>query len=204
MLLIKEGIVVQSINFKQYLPVGVPTIAVEYLDRWGIDEIVLLDIDATPESRRPKYEKVVEYAKHCQVPLAVGGGITDLSDIENLILSGADKVVINTAVVENPDLIHQGARLFGDQCMVVAIDVRRLGGRRYEAFTHSGTRPTGYDPFQLAKTAEDRGAGEIFLNSIDRDGSRKGYDLELIENMVADCQYSCDCLRRRESSEASS
>jgi cyclase len=184
-LIIKQGIVVQSIKFRQYLPVGVPTIAVEYLNRWGIDEIVLLDIDATPQKRRPRYEKVVEYSKYCQVPLGVGGGITEISDIENLIRSGADKVVINTGALENPDLINQGARLFGNQSIVVAIDVRQCNQERYEVFTHSGTRPTGTDPFEWAKIAEDRGAGEIFLNSIDRDGSKKGYDLELIENMVA-------------------
>lgn len=110
-LVVKGGIVVQSIHFDKYLPVGIPSIAVEYLNRWGIDEIVLLDIDATLESKIPQYEKIREYSKYCQVPLAVGGGITDVSNIEKLVRSGADKVVINTAAVMNPSLITQGEAL---------------------------------------------------------------------------------------------
>lgn len=183
-LVVKGGIVVQSINFRRYLPVGVPTIAVDYLNRWGIDEIALLDIDATLEGRHPLFDKIRDYSRYCQVPLAVGGGITDISDIEQIIRSGADKVVINTAALKNPSLITQGAKLFGTQCIVVSIDARRNDDGRYEVFTHSGRRPTGYKPVDLAKIAEEQGAGEILLNSVDRDGSKRGYDRELIRQVV--------------------
>src|SRR3989338_1647481 len=183
-LIVKGGIVVQSINFRRYLPVGIPGIAVEYLNNWGIDEIVLLDIDATPERRRPRYDKIIEYSKYCHVPFAVGGGITDISDIEKLIRSGADKVVINTAAVNGPSLITQGARLFGNQCIVVSIDVRRIKSGRYEVFTHSGTEPTGYSPRDFAKIVEQHGAGEILLTSIDRDGCKQGYDLDMVKQVV--------------------
>jgi len=183
-LVIKRGIVVQSINFRRYLPVGRPSIAIDYLNRWGIDEIVMLDIDATLESRHWDSETIRDYSQYCQVPFAVGGGIADISDIDRVIRSGADKVVINSAAETTPSLIEQGAKLYGCQCMVVSIDARRKENGVYEAFTHSGTQPTGLSPVTLAKMAEERGAGEILLNSIDRDGCKCGYDLELIRQIV--------------------
>jgi cyclase len=183
-LVVKNGIVVQSINFRKYLPVGIPSVAVEYLDNWGIDEIVLLDIDATGELRRPRYDRIMEYSRHCHVPLAVGGGITDVLDIERLVHSGADKVVINTAAIENPSLITRGAKLFGNQCIVASIDACRLENGRYKVFTHSGRQPAGYGLTELAKIVEEHGAGEILLTSIDRDGSKQGYDLEMLRQVV--------------------
>lgn len=180
-LIVKGGIVVQSVNFARYLPVGSPVIAIDYLNRWGIDEITLLDIDATPESRKPDYEKVWLYARHAQVPLSVGGGITEVDDIKKLIQAGADKVVLNSAAVKNPRLLREGAARFGNQSIVVSIDAKRVGKGKYMAFTHSGRLPANRTPAELAKMAESEGAGEIFLNSIDRDGSKAGYDLELIE-----------------------
>jgi len=183
-LVVKDDIVVQSINFRHYLPVGVPSIAVEYLNRWGIDEIVLLDVHATPENRRPRFEKIAEYSRHGHVPFAVGGGITDIHDIERIIRSGADKVVLNTAAVSAPSLITEGAHRFGNQCIVVSIDARRVGHDRYEVFAHSGRRPTGYSPDEFARIAEQHGAGEILLTSIDRDGSKQGYDLDLAKLVV--------------------
>jgi cyclase len=183
-IIIRDGIAVQSIGFKQYLPIGIPEISIEYLNRWGIDEIVLLDIDATKKHRRPDYRKVQQYSRHCQVPLAVGGGITRIEDIEQIIHSGADKVVINAEAVKNPDIIQKGARLFGSQCMVVSIDARRDECGNYEVFTHSGTRPTGISPVEMARIAERKDAGEILLTSIDQDGSKQGYDLDLIRSVA--------------------
>jgi len=183
-LIIRNGIVVQSIGFKDYLPVGSPAIAVDYLNRWGIDEIVMLDIDATPSARKPMVEELADYSKHCQVPLTVGGGISKIKDIEQIIRKGADKVVINSAAVGKPELISEGARLFGSQCIVGSMDARFLGNGGYETFTCSGKKPSGFTAAEHARFLEDNGAGEIFLNSIDRDGSKKGYDLELIRLVV--------------------
>jgi len=183
-LAVKDEVVVQSIGFKQYLPVGVPSIAVEHLNRWGIDEIVLLDIHATLEGRRLRHDLVAEYSRHGQVPFAVGGGIGDIHDVERLIRAGADKVVVNTAAAAQPQLIAESAREFGNQCIVVSIDARRVGPGRYEAFTRSGRQATGRTPVELACVAERHGAGEIFLTSIDRDGSKAGYDADLITPVV--------------------
>ncbi len=158
--MLKAGIVVQSVQFKRYLPVGSPTIAVEYLNRWGIDEIVLLDIDATPESRRPSYDVVRECSKCCQVPLSVGGGITDVKDIEKLIHSGADKVVLNTAAVKTPGLITEAARLFGSQCLIVSIDARPLADGGYEVLT-TGQIASGLDPAYV-----DAGSGGSNLGTM--------------------------------------
>jgi cyclase len=183
-LVVKGGTVVQSVRFHRYLPVGAAPISVEYLNRWGIDEIVILDIDATPMSRPPDYEKIQECSRYCQVPLAVGGGIRSVSHIEKLIRSGADKVVINSAAVTNPRLMTEGTKLFGNQCMIASIDAKCVGDREYEVFIHSGKVSTGYSPRDFARIAEQHGAGEILLNSIDRDGSKLGYDLELIRQVV--------------------
>jgi len=184
-LIVKGGIVVQSIGFKKYLPVGMPPIAIEYLNQWGIDEIVLLDIDATPQNRDPQIDQIRAYSQFCQVPLTVGGGIKHVSQIKNIIQAGADKVVMNTEAINNPNIITEGAKLFGSQCIVVSIDAKRMTFDQYEVFTHSGMVPTGKTPVELAIQAEKYGAGEIFINSIDRDGSKKGYDLELIQLVVS-------------------
>jgi len=183
-LVVKDDLVVQSLGFERYLPVGVPSIAVDYLNRWGIDEIVLLDIHASLEGRGPRFEKIAEYAKHAQVPFAVGGGIAETHDIDRIIRSGADKVVLNTAVASHPSLIADGARRYGNQCIVVSIDARQHADGRYEVYTNAGRRPTGMTPAEWARVAEEHGAGEILLNSIDRDGSKRGYDAALIEPVV--------------------
>lgn len=183
-LIIKNEIVVQSIGFNRFLPVGAPEIAIEHLNRWGIDEIVSLDIDATPMSLKPKYQKIETFSKHCQVPLTVGGGISDIRDLEKIIRLGADKVVINTAAALNPSLITQGAKIFGSQCIMVSIDCRRSKGDKYETFVASGKRPSGWTPSEHARMAEDKGAGEILLTSMDRDGGKNGFDLDLIRQVV--------------------
>ncbi|MBZ0104032.1 MAG: imidazole glycerol phosphate synthase cyclase subunit [Sulfuricella denitrificans] len=183
-LIIKNGIVVQSLQFNRYLPVGRVAIAVEYLNRWGIDDIVLLDMDATPQGRSPNFEKIREYSRFCQVPLTVGGGVRSVKDMENLLHAGADRIALNASAIANPQLISEGARLFGKQCMVISIDVRRKTDGNYEVFSHSGTRPTGQSPEILARQLENLGAGEILLTSIDNDGMKQGFDLELVSRVA--------------------
>lgn len=183
-LVVKNKIVVQSYGFQRYLPVGIPEIAIEYLDRWGIDEIVVLDIDATVNGITPDFAAVESFSKHCQVPLTIGGGIRNVKNMEEIVRRGADKVVINSAAVENPDLINDGAWLFGNQCIVVSIDARRVKEDQYEVFTHSGRKSTGYSPEDFARLAQEKGAGEILLNSIDRDGTQAGYDLNLVKKVA--------------------
>jgi cyclase len=182
-LVVKDGIVVQSLNFRQYLPVGVPEIAVDYLNRWGIDEIIVLDIHASREKRKPEFERIARYSRFCHVPLTIGGGISCVEDIEMAFSRGADKVSINTALVKNPKLITQGANLFGSQAIIASIDARKMSDGKYGVFINSGTEQTEFHPADLARKAEELGAGEILINSIDRDGSKQGYDIELIRQI---------------------
>ena len=184
-LVVKDGIVAQSKHFQKYLPVGKPEIAVEFLNHWGIDEIVLLDIDATREKRGPNVALIRKVSDKCFVPLSVGGGIHTLDEMREVIRNGAEKVVINAAAVSNPELIKEAAKVLGSQCVVVSIDVRKKDHGGYEVFTHSGKIATGLDPADLAKKVQSLGAGEIFLNSIDNDGAKGGYDLTLIKEVSA-------------------
>lgn len=182
-LIIKNGIVVQSLGFKKYLPVGSPSIAAEALNRWGVDEIILLDIDAASQGRKPDFDLVTAISKKIFVPLTVGGGIQDLDDIRRLVHDGADKISINQAALARPEIIKEAAAVFGNQCVVVSLDVKAKNGH-YEVYAAGGKNPTGLDPLSWAKRAEDLGAGEIFVNSIDRDGSKKGFDLKLIKTLT--------------------
>lgn len=182
--LVRRGWTVQSIGFRKFLPVGRPEIAVEYLNRWGIDEIILLDTDATAAGRGPDVEAVERYARLAQVPLSVGGGIRNLRDIERLVRAGADKVVFNHAAARNPALLTEAAHHFGRQCIICSIDARRIEGR-YEAFTLGGRDAVGLFAEELAARSRDLGAGEIFLASIDADGSQRGFDLELASRVLA-------------------
>lgn len=184
-LVVKNGLVVQSISFKKYLPVGKSAISVEFLNRWGIDEIVLLDIDATSENRKPDFDSITDLSGKGFVPLTVGGGIKDLDDMRRLIHCGADKILINKLALLKPSIIRDASEIFGNQCIVVSFDVKVNKNGEYELFSDSGRIPTGLNPVQWAKEVERLGAGEILLNSIDRDGSKRGYDLDLIR-MVCD------------------
>lgn len=184
-LVLKDGWVVQSINFSKYLPVGSPDIAVEYLARWDVDEIILLDISASPQGSKPNFDLVERVSEERFVPLTVGGGITSTSDIRDLIHHGADKISINSAAVKKPAIIEEGANLFGAQCIVVSIDVKKTCSDGYEVCVDSGSQGTGLHPVKWAKQIERLGAGEILLNSIDRDGSKLGYDIQLVK-MVSD------------------
>lgn len=185
-LVVKDNIVVQSILFRKYLPVGRPEIAVEFLNNWGIDEIILLDIDASPNSRGPNFELIKKAINKCFVPFTVGGGIHSLEDMKALIKSGADKIAINSEAVHNPEIIKQAAEVLGDQCVVVSIDVKHNDKGKYEVFINSGKTPTGINPVDFAKKVAGAGAGEILLNSIERDGSKEGYDLDLVRMVSAE------------------
>ncbi|MBT4445671.1 imidazole glycerol phosphate synthase subunit HisF [archaeon] len=186
-LVIKNGIVVQSIGFEKYLPVGIPEIAVEFLNSWGIDEIVLLDIDATLENREPDFEMIKRISKKCFVPLTIGGGIKSVAVMKKLIRTGADKIAINSLAVNNPSLISEAAAVLGKQCIVVSIDAkcrkREDGIIWHEVMINNGKEGTGLDVVNFSKKCEELGAGEIIVNSIDNDGSKNGLDIELIRSV---------------------
>ena len=183
-IIVKNGIAVQSIGFNKYLPIGDPKVVIEYFNRWGVDEISLLDTDANSSSSGVNYEAIREYDKSCQVPLSVGGGIKCIDDVDRIIQSGADKVIINTAAVENPDFITDASSKFGRQCIMISIDAYKYGDGKYSSYTHSGRCDTGITPQELSIKVESIGAGEIFINSINRDGSKKGYDIELAKMVL--------------------
>lgn len=184
-LLIRNGLIVQSIGFNRYLPIGHPRFPIEFVVKWDVDEIVLLDISASSEKRIPSVDLLEQLSKSCFVPLAVGGGVSSVEDVRRVIRTGADKVVINTHAVIRPELISEIADVFGSQCVVVSIDCRLESDGNYQVYTHSGKRAAGIEPDKWALQAQLLGAGEIFINSIDRDGAGQGYDVELIR-LVSD------------------
>jgi cyclase len=183
-LLIREGLIVQSIGFNRYLPIGRPRFPIEFVVKWDVDEIVLLDMSATPEGRGPDQVVLSLLSRYCFVPLTVGGGIRSVDDVRRTVRAGADKVCVNTHAIERPAVISEIADVFGNQCVVVSMDCRLEPGGRYQVYTRSGTRPTGKSPVEWAQDVERLGAGEIFLNSIDRDGSKRGYDIDLIRSVT--------------------
>ncbi len=176
---VKEGRVVKGVNFVNLIDAGDPVENAKVYDEQGADELVFLDITASYEKRGIMIEVVRRTAEEVFMPLTVGGGVRTVEDIRNLLNAGADKVSINTAAVKNPELITEGAKLFGSQCIVVAIDAKRVAPNKWEVFIHGGRTPTGIDAVEWAKEAVDRGAGEILLTSMDRDGTKAGYDVEL-------------------------
>jgi len=181
-LVIKNNIVVQSKRFSHYLPVGKPAIAVEFLDEWGIDEIILLDIEASTRGDGPDLKMIKEVSKHCRVPLTVGGGITTIDHISQLMHCGADKVAVNQAAIFQPRLIMEAAQVFGAQCVVASIDAVKSGGT-YVAYDYLRKMALPTSVAELASHLEQIGAGEIFINSVDRDGTGIGFDLELISSV---------------------
>ena len=185
---VKDGRVVKGINFLNLKDAGDPVEQAQIYDKGGADEICFLDITASSENRKILLDKVSETAKSCFVPLTVGGGVSSIDDIKNLLLAGADKVSINTAAVKNHNFIKESSVRFGSQCIVIAIDVKKVSDNKWEVFTHGGRNPTGIDIIKYAKIAEYNGAGEILLTSMDRDGTKMGYDIELtktISNLVS-------------------
>jgi cyclase len=185
---VKDGRVVKGINFLNLKDAGDPVEQAQIYDKGGADEICFLDITASSENRKILLEKVRETAQSCFVPLTVGGGVSSIDDIKNLLLAGADKVSINTAAVKNHNFIKESSIRFGSQCIVIAIDVKKVSNNKWEVFTHGGRNPTGIDVIEYAKIVENNGAGEILLTSMDRDGTKMGYDIELtktVSNLVS-------------------
>ena len=175
---VAQGRVVKGTNFINLKDAGDPVELAAYYDREGADELVFLDITASHEQRKTIVEVVRNTAKEVFIPLTVGGGIGSVEDIRELLKAGADKISLNTAAVRNPDLVGKAARVFGTQCIVVAVDAKRKGDS-WEVFTHGGRTATGIDVIAWVKQVEELGAGEILLTSMDRDGTNDGYDLEL-------------------------
>jgi len=180
---INKGRVVKGINFVNLIDAGDPVEQAKVYNDNGADEICFLDITASHENRSIILEVVKKTTEKCFVPLTVGGGIRTIKDIGNLLRAGADKVSINTAAVINPELIKEGAKQFGSQCMVVAIDAKKVGDNNWEVFTHGGRNPSGYEVLKFAEKMQSLGAGEILLTSMDRDGTKKGYDLDLTKKI---------------------
>jgi cyclase len=176
---VKDGRVVKGINFVNLKDAGDPVEQAKIYDKGGADEICFLDITASSENRKILLDKVSETAKSCFVPLTVGGGISSIEDIKNLLLAGADKVSINTAAVKNHNFIKESSVRFGSQCIVIAIDAKKVGDNRWEVFTHGGRISTSIDVIEYAKIVEKSGAGEILLTSMDKDGTKSGYDIQL-------------------------
>ena len=186
---VAEGRVVKGVRFVELRDAGDPAELAAAYDAAGADELVFLDITASSNARSILLDAVARTADQVFIPLTVGGGVRTTDDIQQLLSSGADKVSVNTAAIEDPDLLSRGAGLFGAQCMVLAIDARRrTDGVGWEVFTHGGRRATGLDAVEWAREGERRGAGEILLTSMDRDGTRSGYDLALTAAVSAAVQ----------------
>jgi cyclase len=179
---VNDGRVVKGVEFVELRDAGDPVEMAAFYNREGADELIFLDITASSDNRRTILDVVRETADQIFIPLTVGGGVRTVEDMRALLGAGADKVAINTAALQNPDLINEGAAQFGSQCIVVAIDARKVDGEeRWEVYTHGGRTPTGKDVIDWAREAERRGAGEILLTSMNRDGTKQGYDLPLLQ-----------------------
>jgi len=176
---VKNGRTVKGINFVELVDAGDPVEQANIYDAQGADELCFLDITASHENRDTIYGVVARTAEQCFMPLTVGGGVRVVEDIRKLLLAGADKVSINTAAIERPDFVREGAGKFGSQCIVVAIDAKEVGPGKWEIFTHGGRKATGIDAVEWAERVVQLGAGEILLTSMDRDGTKRGYDIAL-------------------------
>lgn len=174
----------KTVHFKNPKYVGDPINAVRIFNEKEVDELVLLDIGATPAGRSPNLKEIAHVAGECFMPLAYGGGIRDLEQIKLILNLGVEKVILNSAACANPDLIAQAAREVGSQSVVVSIDVKKTLLGKYRVHTHSGRRSTGLDPVDFARLMETKGAGELIIHSIDRDGTLQGYDLELVQRVA--------------------
>jgi len=181
---VNNGRVVKGINFIDLKDAGDPVEQAEYYDKCGADEICFLDITATYENRNTIIDIVNKTAEKCFVPLTVGGGIRSIQNIRDLLLAGADKVSINSAAINDIGFVKQASKKFGAQCMVVAIDAKKVSENRWEIFTHGGRRQTGKNAVEFAVQAEKNGAGEILLTSMDKDGTKSGYDINLLKSVT--------------------
>ena len=176
---VADGRVVKGVNFVDLRDAGDPVDAARAYDAAGADEICFLDIHATHENRGTMFDMVRRTAEQCYIPLTVGGGVRTVDDVRALLLAGADKVSFNSAAVANPDVVRQAADQFGSQCIVCAIDAKTVSPGKWELFTHGGRKPTGIDAVEFATMIVEKGAGEILLTSMDRDGTRAGFNLPL-------------------------
>lgn len=176
---VKDGRVVKGVNFVDLVDAGDPVEAAIAYDAAGADELCFLDITASSDGRETIFDVVSRTAEHCFMPVTVGGGVRTIEDIRKLLLSGADKVAMNTSAVKDPDFISRAADKFGNQCIVVSVDAKNVGEGHWEIFTHGGRTPTGLDAIEFAINAAERGAGELLVTSMDRDGTKSGFDLEL-------------------------
>jgi imidazole glycerol-phosphate synthase subunit HisF len=176
---VRDGRVVKGINFVDLVDAGDPVAQARIYDAEGADELCFLDITASAEHRDTIYDVVQRTAEQCFMPLTVGGGVRQVEDIRKLLLAGADKTSINTAAVSRPDFVREAAEKFGSQCVVVAIDAKRVGPDRWEVFTHGGRNATGIEVIGWAQRMAELGAGEILLTSMDRDGTKSGFDIAL-------------------------
>jgi imidazole glycerol-phosphate synthase subunit HisF len=176
---VKDGRVVKGINFVDLVDAGDPVEAAAAYDAAGADELCFLDIGASHENRETIYDVVSRTAERCFMPLTVGGGVRTVEDIRKLLLAGADKASINTAAVNRPDFVREAAEKFGSQCVTVAVDAKRVAPGRFEVFTHGGRNATGLEAVAWAQRMAELGAGEILLTSMDRDGTKAGFDVEL-------------------------
>ena len=176
---VKDGRVVKGVNFIDLVDAGDPVAQARFYDREGADELCFLDITASAENRDTLYGVVRRTAEECFMPLTVGGGVRTIEDIRRLLLAGADKVSINTAAVTRPEFVREAAQKFGSQCIVAAIDAKATAAERWEVFTHGGRRATSIDAIAWACRLADYGAGEILLTSMDRDGTKSGFDIPL-------------------------
>ncbi|MGF1678793.1 MAG: imidazole glycerol phosphate synthase subunit HisF [Candidatus Methylacidiphilales bacterium] len=176
---VDRGRVVKGVRFVEIRDAGDPVEAAQAYDAQGADELVFLDITASSDNRETMVEVVRRTAESVFMPLTVGGGIREVSDMRRMLRAGADKISINTSAVNRPELIREGASAFGSQCIVVAVDAKRRGDGSWEVFTHGGRTATGRDVLEWVRMAEDLGAGEILLTSMDADGTLSGYDLDL-------------------------
>lgn len=182
-LLWKNFGLVKGVGFNSWRRVGPVLPAIKVYNSRDVDELILVDITASIENNQPDHDSVSDFSEECSVPFTIGGGITNLQQIVSLLHAGADKIAINTAAYSNPALIEAAANRFGAQCVVVSIDARRHADGSYSCYSHSAAIDTARAPVEWAKEVADRGAGEILLTSIDRDGTMLGYDLELVEQV---------------------
>ena len=176
---VKDGRVVKGVNFVDLIDAGDPVEQAKLYDKAGADELTFLDITASSDNRDTIYDVVRRTAEQCFMPLTVGGGVRVNDDIRKLLLAGADKVSINTAAVHRPEFVREAAEKFGSQCIVVAIDAKQTGPGKFEIFTHGGRNATGIDAVEWAKRMVGYGAGEILLTSMDRDGTKQGFNIPL-------------------------
>jgi len=182
---VNKGRVVKGVGFLNLRDAGDPVELAEFYDREGADEVVFLDITASHEMRKTVVELASRTAEKVFIPYTIGGGISSVEDIREILRKGADKVSINTAAVTDPGLIKAASSMFGSQCIVVAIDAKQKGPQSWEVFIHGGRTPTGIDALDWAKKMQRLGAGEILLTSMDKDGTKDGYDIELTANIVS-------------------